>query len=393
MNKFKAVIGVLWAMSVAMMIGCVEEFDAGVKGMPAEGLVVEGNIVSDSAVVFQLSKTMPLTNSNEALGNLGAYMSVNANVKVKGSDGTNWEAEPKGQGRYLVEIGTLQPNVEYHLEIEYDGDVYRSEPQKPLETSGIESVSFQQPDLLGPVSILLDTPENINGEKKYYLWYFEEDWEVRAEFASKFLYDPSTDKTTTYDYPPVAQGWCHVGLDQIMLGSTEAYAENRVTGKILKTIPNSDHRLSVLYSIRIEQRDLTRKEYEYYQERSKQNNEMGGLFTPQPSELPTNITCSNSARKVIGFVGCNMGVTRKHLYISNDEVGYLNKFDCRVGQDPQGSNKDKYSAGFQISNIMVEGNNVYVEWAMRECVDVTMKKADPKGRPSWWPNPYLTYEE
>ena len=230
-------------------------------------------------------------------------------------------------------------------------------------------------------------------EKKYYLWYFEEDWEVRAEFASKFLYDPSTDKTTTYDYPPVAQGWCHVGLDQIMLGSTEAYAENRVTGKILKTIPNSDHRLSVLYSIRIEQRDLTRKEYEYYQERSKQNNEMGGLFTPQPSELPTNITCSNSARKVIGFVGCNMGVTRKHLYISNDEVGYLNKFDCRVGQDPQGSNKDKYSAGFQISNIMVEGNNVYVEWAMRECVDVTMKKADPKGRPSWWPNPYLTYEE
>ena len=267
MNKFKAVIGVLWAMSVAMVIGCVEEFDAGVKGMPAEGLVVEGNIVSDSAVVFQLSKTMPLTNSNEALGNLGAYMSVNANVKVKGSDGTNWEAEPKGQGRYQVEIGTLQPNVEYHLEIEYDGDVYRSEPQKPLETSGIESVSFQQPDLLGPVSILLDTPENANGEKKYYLWYFEEDWEVRAEFASKFLYDPSTDKTTTYDYPPVAQGWCHVGLDQIMLGSTESYAENRVTGQILKTIPNSDHRLSVLYSIRIEQRDLTRKEYEYYQER------------------------------------------------------------------------------------------------------------------------------
>ena len=63
MNKFKAVIGMIWAMSVTIMIGCVEEFDAGVKGMPAEGLVVEGNIVSDSAVVFQLSKTMPLTNS------------------------------------------------------------------------------------------------------------------------------------------------------------------------------------------------------------------------------------------------------------------------------------------------------------------------------------------
>ena len=320
-------------------------------------------------------------------------MVVNAELQVIGSDGTSWQGESIGLGRYQVEIGTLQPNVEYHLEIEYDGDVFRSEPQKPLETSGIENVSFQQPDLEGPVSVLLDTPENPNGEKKYYLWYFEEDWEVRAEFASKFLYDPSSNKTITYEYPPVAQGWCHYGLDQIMLGTTEAYADKRVTGKILKTIENSDHRLSVLYSIRIEQRDLSQKEYEYYQERSKQNNEMGGLFTPQPSELPTNITCSNSARKVIGFVGCNMGVSSKHLYISNDEVGYLGKFDCRVGQDPQGSNKDKYAAGFQISNITQEGDKVYVEWAMRECVDVTMKKADPKGRPSWWPNPYLSYGE
>ena len=129
MNKFKAVIGVLWAMSVAMMIGCVEEFDAGVKGMSAEGLVVEGNIVSDSTVVFQLSKTMPLTNSNEALGNLGAYMVVNAELQVIGSDGTSWQGESIGLGRYQVEIGTLQPDVEYHLEIEYDGDVFRSEPQ------------------------------------------------------------------------------------------------------------------------------------------------------------------------------------------------------------------------------------------------------------------------
>jgi hypothetical protein len=88
-----------------------------------------------------------------------------------------------------------------------------------------------------------------------------------------------------------------------------------------------------------------------------------------------------------------MGVSHAHLYISNDEVSYLNTFDCKVGQAPEGSNKDKYSAGFQISNIMTEGNNVYVEWAKRECVDVTMKKADPEGRPSWWPNPYLYYQE
>ena len=393
MNKHKTIVGMIWALFLLAMMGCVEKFEAGFGDIPSEGLVVEGDIISDSAVVFQLSKTMPLGSlvENEAL--MDEYLSVDAQVKVKGNDGTSWLGKCEGKGRYRVDIGTLQPDREYYLEIEYEGDVFRSEPQKPLETSGIEKLSFEQPDLEGPVSIMLDTPENKNGEKKYYLWYFEEDWEVRAEFASMFLYDLSTDKVTTYSFPPIAQGWCHYGLDQIMLGTTEAYADNRVTDKILKTISNSDHRLSVLYSIRVEQRDLTRKEYEYYQERAKQNNEMGGLFTPQPSELPTNISCSNPARKVIGYVGCNMGVSQAHLYISNDEVSYLNKFDCKVGQAPEGSNKDKYSAGFQISNIITEGNNVYVEWAKRECVDVTMKKANPEGRPSWWPNPYLYYQE
>ena len=119
-------------------------------------------------------------------------------------------------------------------EIEYEGDVFRSEPQKPLETSGIEKLSFEQPDLEGPVSIMLDTPENKNGEKKYYLWYFEEDWEVRAEIASKYLYDPNLDKVITYTYPPVAQGWCYNSTDQIILGSNESYAENRVVGKIIQ---------------------------------------------------------------------------------------------------------------------------------------------------------------
>ena len=393
MNKHKRIVGMIWALFLLVMMGCVEKFEAGFGDIPSEGLVVEGDIISDSAVVFQLSKTMPLGSlvENEAL--MDEYLNVDAQVKVKGNDGSSWLGECEGKGRYRVDIGTLQPDREYYLEIEYEGDVFRSEPQKPLETSGIEKLSFEQPDLEGPVSIMLDTPENKNGEKKYYLWYFEEDWEVRAEIASKYLYDPNLDKVITYTYPPVAQGWCYNSTDQIILGSNESYDENRVVGKIIQSISNTDHRLSVLYSIRIQQRDLTRKEYEYYQERTKQNNEMGGLFTPQPSELPTNISCSDPTRKVIGYVGCNMGIAQKQLYISSDEVCYLGKVDCKLGKEPEGSDADKYWAGFQISNIMDTGIVLIVEWASKECVDVRSLKADIKGRPSWWPNPYLYDQE
>ena len=107
---------------------------------------------------------------------------------------------------------------------------------------------------------------------------------------------------------------------------------------------------------------------------------MGGLFTPQPTEFPTNITCSNPSCKAVGYVGCNMGVSMHQLYIPTEEVVYVDKFDCEFGNAPDGTYREKYMAGFQI-------------WAKGECVDVTWLGANPQGRPDWWPNPYLYYKE
>ena len=313
-------------------------------------------------------------------------MDVDAELFVLGSDGTSWVGQSLGKGQYRVEIGTLKPEVEYHLVVKYENDTYQSAPQKPLETIEIENLKFIQPDLEGPVIVLLDSKEANADDSRYYQWYFEEDWELRAKFVTPILYDYDTDKIVRYDFPPVAQGWRHYGADQFILGTTESNVINRIVNRTIHTIQNTDRRLSVLYSIRTYQRTLTRQEFEYYQERAKLNLDMGGLFTPQPTEFPTNITCSNSERSVIGYVGCNMGVSQRQLYIPTEEVAYIDKFDCEFGSEPEGTYREKYMAGFQISD------DSYI-WAKGECVDVTWLGADPKGRPDWWPNPYLYYKE
>ena len=349
--------------------------------------MVEGDIISDSTVQFRLSKTLPLTETDDNKVQFNDFLNVEANLAVKGSDGTSWTGIARGKGVYEVEIGMLMPEVEYSVEIQYKGDTYQSEPQKPQEMVDIERVSFSQPDLAGPVSILLDTEEA--KDTQYFLWYFEEDWEIRAHFQTKDLYDSESNSVIHYKYPPVAQGWCYNALDDIMLGTTESNVSNKIVGKKIQSIENIDPRISFLYSIRIQQRNLSKQEYEYYQVRTKLNNEMGGLFTPQPSELPTNITCSNPTRKVIGYVGCNMGIAKSHLYIKEDEVLYLENYTCDVGKDPEGSYADKFAAGFQISDNTEMG----IEWASVKCVDVRLFKADPMGRPDWWPNPYLYYKK
>lgn len=385
MKKFATIIGMVGVLISTLLMGCVEKFEADLSYLATEGLVVEGDIVSDSTVVFKLSKTLPLTATGDNEDLFNNYKNVDAQLSVKGSDGTSWSGLRWGSGEYRVEIGTLQPDVEYYLEIQYNGDIYQSKPQKPLPCVGIEKLDFAQPDLNGPVSVLLETEA---GEgTQYFLWYFEEDWEVRAPLQTHYLYVPEYDNILYYDYPPVAQGWCKSNSKQYLIGTTESIVTDKVVGKAIQTIDNTDHRLSVLYSIRVHQRNLTLQEYEYYSVQAKLNNEMGGLFTPQPSELPTNITCNNPSRKVIGYVGCNMAVAQRQLYISEDEVFYFNNYSCDVGQEPDGSNMDKYAAGFQVWD-----KNEKAEWARVKCVDVRALKADPMGRPSWWPNPYLYYQ-
>lgn len=49
---------------------------------------------------------------------------------------------------------------------------------------------------------------------------------------------------------------------------------------------------------------------------------MGGLFIPQPSELPTNIICNNSDKNVVGYVGVSMNVAKYRIFISADDICY-----------------------------------------------------------------------
>ena len=379
-------------LTIVFSMGCVEEFEAKINDVGIDGLVIEGNIISDSTVVFKLSRTLPLTQTEENAGLFDDRWVKDADLAVKGSDGSVWQGSYLfRKGEYAVSIGKLHEDVEYHLEILYGGDVYQSKPQQPLPCSGIEKMTFSQLDSLKSAIIRLDSKETDLSETKYYMWYFEEDWELHAHYVTTDLYDVNTDEIVHYDYPPVAQGWCYSGTDQILLGSTETTLENRIVGKIINTIPCADDRLSVLYSIRVQQRNLSLREYEYYQERNKLNSGMGGLFTPQPSELPTNVTCSDSERKVIGYVGCNMGVAYHQLYINSDEVLYMDSYYCGEHDVPSGSYKQKYNNGYQVADIERNGAMLSIKWVRIPCVDVTSQKADPTGRPAWWPNPYLYY--
>ena len=63
---------------------CIDEFDAEIPDGGVGLLVVEGNIISDSTVVFSLSRTFSLNEDDLPSG----YNKITADVSVVGEDGS-----------------------------------------------------------------------------------------------------------------------------------------------------------------------------------------------------------------------------------------------------------------------------------------------------------------
>ena len=308
MNNAKYIV--TWICLLWLTIGsCVDKFNAHLPESSTRVLIVEGNIISDSTVVFSLSCSFPLN----VEGIPQDYNKIDAEVSVVGSDGSCFNGTSLGDGKYQVVIGSLNKDASYSLKIVYEGDIYTSEPQYPLETETINDVTYEQPEKYGDISIRFSMRSEDGG---CYFWSYEEDWEVRAVYNPKFRYDPTTDEVVDFDATSYARGWCHDKSAKIIVGNIGTNKDTQLKDKWLYSIKADNNRVFHHYSTLVKQRKISRGEYEYYQEKIKINEEMGGLFIPQPSELPTNIICNNSGKNVVGYVGVSMNVAKYRIFIS-----------------------------------------------------------------------------
>ena len=111
--KRRTNILVLASLLWITLSNCIDKFDAKLPDGGIGLLVVEGNIISDSTVIFSLSRTFSL--NEESIP--GDYNQIVADVSVVGDDGSRIKGVSMGNGRYQVQIGTLNRQVRYGVEI------------------------------------------------------------------------------------------------------------------------------------------------------------------------------------------------------------------------------------------------------------------------------------
>jgi hypothetical protein len=372
--------------------GCVSEYNAKLPSNAAQILIVEGNIIENTNAMFYLSKSFPIDsvyNWNENL-----Y----ANITLIGDNG--YQSSPAintGNGAYMIPIGNLDENVSYGIQIEYDGDIYQSALAKPLYTPEIDSVSWVQPEKAGTVFFRVSTHDDTN-RAKFFIWDYTENWEVRAEYYTTIFFNP-VDNTFYNDYTaPNYFCWKSAASNQFLIGSTESLSENKIINKQFDTFESSDSRFSTLYCITVNQRAISKEAYEYYQNKITLNEGMGGLFTPQPSELAGNITCiTDPSKKVMGFVEVTKNTTLKRKFVSSYEISRPIIYStCElITKDSINTLMSEYGLTYAdiyrmyspagAQDPMAYPRLLPESWSYSRCTDC-VANGGSKNKPDFWPN-------
>ena len=161
---------VYWVICICplwlFLSNCVDKFNAHLPESSIGLLIVEGSIISDSAVVFSLSRSFSL----DVEGVPPDFNKVDAEVCVTGEDGSSFRGVALGNGKYRVAVGTLHRDVRYSLKIVYEGDIYTSEPQYPIGTESIDDVTYEQQGEYGDVSIRFSMQSK---DAACYSWSYE----------------------------------------------------------------------------------------------------------------------------------------------------------------------------------------------------------------------------
>lgn len=385
MKMKKSIYLVLGLMMGVLMTGCIEEYEADIPEEDTDLLVVEGAICSGNMNKFILSSTQAI-NSSEPL-----RMVTGAKVTVRGSDGSEYVTQA-ADGYYSCWIDALSPEVDYYLHIEVNGEVYESEPQKPIRTEKIAEVIGVQNTPESQIDVLVTPEAPIDADKaNYYSWTYDETWEVHADYTTNMYFD-KVEMRRMYDsrqFPEV--GWKDGTGRTIMVGSSTSYEGQHIRQLKMYDLDRSNERVYYMYSGLVHQRAITKAEYEYELARRQAGSEMGGLFTPQPSALPTNIRCLTSQKHVIGFVGCSLNTSEYRFFLDAKDysIEIPKKEDSRIWIDNCNEEICAKMVDKGLFLCVWEDNRISfgtlkTAWATEKQLDVRYKGAYIE-RPDFWP--------
>jgi hypothetical protein len=281
-------------------------------------LVVEG-LITDKPEVnkIKLSRSMPLGKRTTLKPLKGCT------VSITDDQGNTYQlTESSTAGTYLTNQTTFQGSVgrKYTLHINTNNSTtthysYQSLPVEMIAVPAIDSLFYEKvtikekTEISGPkegCQVYLNTHDP-NGTCKYYRWEYIETWKFQLP----------------YIIVPNNTCWITNNSNNITIKNTSVLAEDRVTRLPLNFISNETDRLSVRYSILVDQYSINEDEYTYWEKLQNISEEVGSLYDITPSSIPGNIFCvEDPGEQVLGYFSVS-AKTSERIYIDESFRGLV----------------------------------------------------------------------
>jgi Domain of unknown function (DUF4249) len=295
-----------------LLTGCTKSFELPETQPDNTVLVVEGNIQTGGSGenTFTLGRV-------KALFAFDDIPEENALVEIKQENGPRWKVPHQGKGVYKSQL-QLPTDKPLALQITTaDGKIYETPYQQAVITPEIDSITFKQ-EQTGDVKLFVHSHDDQNKTKNY-KWTFTETWERRAWFQGLYEFKNGNIIPRAPD-DQIYTCWNTAEAPSFIIGNTNDLSADVISYQPLGTIIRPSEKLFIRYSILVKQIGLSQEAYNYWEILKKNTELTGTLFDPQPSRMPTNITCTNDkSKEAIGYISVG-NVTEKRIFIMNSEV-------------------------------------------------------------------------
>jgi len=358
--------GLILLISGFAVISCVEKYSPDIKDY-SDQLVVDGLITNQNGPYkVLLSKTSPLNNDE-----LRPF--TGASVLVEDNEGNTYEFDEVVPGSYENNEFTGEPGVAYKLQIlASDGKLYESDyqempPSVPIDTvyAEIETNPTENPDYNEIGYQFYLSSQDVESESIYFLWKLTETYEYHADHDLEYTYSgvvvpyPDPDEFSTC--------WKTTKLREFYLFDASVLNNVNIQNLPLNFVNTETKRLSVRYSLLVDQYILSEQAFEFFSSVQEMNSGNDLFYSTQPYQIEGNVECVDEPQENVLGQFLVAGKTSKRIFVDRPYGVYFYYEVCPVNTEEIGELGMYHPSDYPIYLTLTE--NMVMGTVGKGCVD------------------------
>ena len=382
----------LFILSLLLLFcACVKSYEPPAIKTGNNYLVIDGVINTNKNGVT----TIILSRSKNLTDTISFIPELNAKINIVSGAGIIYNLiDSSHTGKYVSTSLNLNPSDQYKIQITTsNGRQYQSAFVSTKSTPPIDSISWNQDFVNKGINIQVSTHDPSNNAK-YYRWDFVETWQHNTKEIAQWVnvdgYIHSLGIDFLNDPLQIHQCWTTNLSPKIVVANSTGLSKDVISLQPLHFIPFNDERITIRYSLLVNQYALSLDAYNYWQLVQNNSQNLGSLFDLMPSQLNSNITSiSDPKENVIGYISA-ASIQQKRIFIKNSDVSDWIKqipgFECSskiIDTDPSDFRIYNYS-DTSFAPWYFTGNNIpSLVLIKKSCVDCRVK-GGTNAKPIFW---------